>query len=664
MSLRAQTVLPVDGRFLAAGIAAAAVVSMVTFVVLGPVFGVKSAYVLLGLGLASVMYHWYERPSSLVEVTNSDSPGWVHTKAVLVLALAAVVSVAGARHIGVDPTTVRSGALLVCLPLGYTLVVLGIHRGLVPRAILVQILTLYAVAPVTKVLGTTFYIGKGDTPKHLHYVDLLVEAGTWQAIPTGSLYQYFPGLHSTLGSIRLLAGLSSYAAYMTLGIVLYGVVICLAYLSARMMLGDRTTALFVALATSVLAPIQTHATYLFPQAFVVPLALALLYLVVRQNLTSPDARLAHGSLAATLIVVLWFSHHLTVVLFVPVLLGLLVAPALFARYEPASGATDKVVIRPLALPLMIWVVGSVVYWVIQGVFIGPLVGSIIKVLSKTFIAGGSGIAVPVRALGVPLPEATVWQSLISLGSPSGVYNLVLVCVLALGAVTLLGNINRYRRAGGFVLVGLIGSILLLETPVVANGVRRLRLPFALFVAFPMGIGLQRILGVEVSRLRRLAPAILVLLLLGTSTAVATGHDLGGLRSGPELMENRPLPDGQKTFSASEMRSFERAAAFSRTHKARLSTDWRSEIGLGRYGVEADSIRTGPDHVSAPSEHVLYREAWTAYSLRVIPERLSLRTVVIDQEWMNRFVATENKIYTTGESGILTDHDSGPFLRRS
>jgi hypothetical protein len=325
---------------------------------------------------------------------------------------------------------------------------------------------------------------------------------------------------------------------------------------------------------------------------------------------------------------------------------------------------DTEVVRPRALPLVVWVVGSVGYWVTEGLFLGPLVESTTELLSGTIIAGGSGTGVTVGALGVSLPEPTVWSGVVSLGSPSGLYNLVLVCVLALGAVATLCDVDRYWRAGGLVFVGLVGSILLLKTPLAVSGVARLRLPLALFVAFPVGIGLQRVLGVDVSRLRRLAPAILVLVLLGTSTAVATGHDLEGLRSGPELWENRPLPDAQKTYSASEMQSFERAATFSRTYDARLSTDWRSDIGLGRYGTEAESIVVGPDDVRAPTAHVLYRRAWTEYSLRLIPERLSLQTVVVGDAWMDRFVATENKVYTTGEFGMLADHEGGSLLRET
>lgn len=671
MSLRAQVGISVEGPLhrglLVVGLAAGALTSAFAFLLLGPVVGVKSTYVLLGVGIAAVTYSYYDSDPPLVTVGRiGHGSKHVYAKAVLVVALAAVAAVASARHVaGVDPTTIRALALLVGLPVGYTLVVLGIRRGRSPRLLLPQIVALFAVPPVTKIIATTFYLGKGDTPKHLYYVDLLVSNGTWQAIPLGTFYHHFPGLHSALGTIRLLTGLPSYDAFMTLGIVVYAAVVCLAYLFARLLLGDRTVALFVALAASLLAPIHTYSTYLYPQAFAVPMVLLLVYLAVRHELTAPAGLVAHTVLSGLLVVVLWFSHHLTVVLFAPILLGLVVGPPVLERVGwPDSRPDIQRVLRPRALPLVVWVTGSVLYWTTQGLFIEPFLGSVSTLLAGPVLAGSSSTPVGVTGLGVSLPDASVTSAVVSLGSPSGIYNILLVCVLTLGVLAVVGRAARYRPAGGFLLVGVLGSILLLRTPVAVSGLDRIQLPLAVFVAFVVGIGIERVLTVNVRSLRRLAPGLVVVLLLSSSVAVVTGHDLAGLHSGPDLWENRSLPDGQKEFSTSEMRSFEQSAAFFETYDTRPATDWRSDIGLGRYGVEADSIRVESDHVTMRNELLLYRDRWTAYSLRVIPERLSMRTVIVGESWMDRFVATENKVYTTGEFGMLADREDGSMLRRA
>jgi hypothetical protein len=62
--------------------------------------------------------------------------------------------------------------------------------------------------------------------------------------------------------------------------------------------------------------------------------------------------------------------------------------------------------------------------------------------------------------------------------------------------------------------------------------------------------------------------------------------------------------------------------------------------------------------------LLYRDRWSERSQELIPELRVFQTLVLGDGWLDRMVRTENKVYTTGEVGILRDREDGRYLRSS
>jgi hypothetical protein len=182
------------------------------------------------------------------------------------------------------------------------------------------------------------------------------------------------------------------------------------------------------------------------------------------------------------------------------------------------------------------------------------------------------------------------------------------------------------------------------------------LPLSLFVAVVLGVALSRLV-LKADTLSKLAPVVLVFLLLSTSATVAASDQAYSLHSGPDLWELRPLPEEQVEFSQRELAGLQQSSTYLRQQDIEVATDWRTQIGLERYGADSVSMVVEDGRVGVQGADLLaYRDRWPDHSLRLIPERLSLVTVVVDETWLQRTVLTENKVYTTGGVGMLVDRN--------
>jgi len=623
--------------------------------VLGPVVGIKSGYVLVGFLIASYVY--YSTSFGRLSWSGSITARALGKAVFLVGILSILIIPATERLPLVDALTATTAILLIGLPVGYMLLAIQMRRRAHPRWLLAQIVALYVVSPIIKYQATRFYVGRGDTPTHVHWVDQIVASGTWQVIPQSDFYYYFPGLQTLLGSTRLLAGFSSYDAYILVGTITYSAVICVGYLLATAIFEERIVGCFVALGLSLLVPVITASTYFYPQSLATAIVFILL-LIALQNATRPSSTASYTVLSFVLVGMLWFTHHLTVVLFIPIVLALLVLPVISNRVKGSLAGTIEQSKRPQALPLVVWIAGSILYWAYRNVFIGPLVRSAREILAGTVIAGQGGEeGTTVRALGTAIPDSSAEIAAISLVSPGGIYNIALVGVVALGIVTMVGSLHSYAKGDSFLVVGAIGTTLLLPLPLVAVGLQRFQLPLSMFVAFVVGIGLARLLLATDSSLSKIAPAFAVFLLLATAAPVLGADHHYPLHSGPDLWENQPLPEHQKDFNEQEMQSLERVSTFIDRQRITVGTDWHSQIGLQRFGTDADGMTIGDDQIRTDSGLLMYRQRWSDHSLRIIPERLNQETAIISEEWRENLARSENKVYTTNEIGILVARNS-------
>ncbi|MDS0284659.1 hypothetical protein [Haloarcula onubensis] len=643
--------------FFPALLAAALFASAVAFRVLGPVAGIKSWYVLIGLLFAVTVYGYTQ---TTTDRSFARGAGWADAnlcEGVLGLVLVSVAAVAGARVSGVvDPSLVRTGVVVLALPVGYLLLALQMHAETDTTWLLTQIVALFVLDPVTKYLSTSFYFGRGDIAKHVYFSELVAESGSWRAIPETTLYSHFPGLQTLVGSVSVLTGLPPYDTLVITGIVTYVAVVCVSYLLAELLFRDRQFPVYVALSLTVLAPIHRYSVYFFPQSLAVALGLVLLLAGVRYRTVTAAPYRRHALLTLPIVVALWFTHHFTVVLFVPIIVGLLAGPPLLDRLfgRPAT-------VRPWALPLAAWAGGSLTYWVATGVFLPSLVEALGEVFGIAQVGSDSTGGAKIVALGTAVPEPSVLEALRSLFSAGGFYNSMLICLFSLGALLIFRDVDRYLRAGSVVAVGLLGAGLMIRTPLDVHGLVRTQLPLSLFAAFVIAAALTRLFPIPDGSVRRAAPAVLAVVLLATAGPAVAADDLYGLHSGPDLWETRTVPETQKEFTATEMASFRQSTTFSERYGGSVGTDWNSQLGRTRYGADSTSVDASDGRIRTEQDLLLYRQRWSDHSVRLVPERLSFVTLLITDEWRGDMVRTENKVYTTGEVGMLADEANSTRL---
>ncbi|GCF15211.1 hypothetical protein Harman_31460 [Haloarcula mannanilytica] len=629
------------------------------FQILGPVAGVKSGYVFLGLLFAIVIYRYSQTEGEEVGhssyTVQSSELGKVVFGGVL-LAIAAVAQADALLPFGAP--TMRTVSLLVVLPIGYILLAVQIRQRAPTGWLISQLVALFALDPLTKYQSTNFYFGRGDIPKHVYYTDLITSSGTWRSLPETTMYQYFPGHQTLLGAVSFLTGFSSYDSLVITGILTYLVVICAAYLLARLFFPDRILSICILFGVTVLGPIHRYSVYFYPQAVAVALGLIVILGAYRYSTFEPTSYLVHTVLTIPIVVALWFTHHFTVVLFAPILAGLLTVPILANRGFGFEG-----VIRPQLLPIVAWVGGSVAYWLVGSVFISTLISALTRVVSFMQVTGDASGGDPVQTLGRSLPEPSITEAVISLFSVSGIYNVFLVCLLSLGVLVLFRNHNLYRRAAGIVTVGVLGSIFMIRIPLEIHGIQRIQLPLSLFVAFIIGSSLYWLVSNPNTSLKRIAPGLLVVAVLATAGPAVAADDLYGLHSGPDLWEKQSLPETQKEFSAAEMESFQQSATYLKEQETSVATDWNSAIGLSRYGAGSGSFVVADDRIRTEQDLLLYRQRWTTHSVRYVPSRIDFRTLLVSDDWMRGSVRSENKVYTTGEIGMLADRENATYLDR-
>lgn len=635
---------------LPAALLLALVTSLFVFLTLDPIVGIKSGYGFIGLLIALIVYHsnTTTREGSLTGFKSSGRPLRI---SVYVITLFSVLVVAGISSLfGSGASIARTFVLVLVLPIGYTLVMIQLYVKPLPQHALPQILSLFGLDLVTKYLSTGFYFGRGDIPKHVHYTDLIISSGTWQTIPETSFYHFFPGLQTLAGSVGLLTGFSPYDSLVVTGICAYLVVVLVMYLLAQTLFDSYLMPICIALGVTMLDPIHRYSVYFYPQSLAVALVAIVVLIAFNYNSAGPRGYLTGLLLSSPIVVALWFTHHLTMVLLAPIIVVLTVGPAVLNRVA----ALDRTV-RPQVIPLAALVTGSVSYWLWQDVFYATLVSAFFDVTASGEAASEADAGANIEALGLQIPEPTVGDAFFSLFSPGGVYNIVLVAALAFSAIVLLNKSSDYWRAGGPIAVGLLGSVLMLRLPIDLHGSARLQLPLSLFVAFVLGVGLYQVL--TNAQIKRAVPGVFVFVLLLTAGPAVAADDLYALQSGPDLWERQTTPDPQKEFSDAEMESFRLSSEFIQGNDASVSTDWHNSLGLRRYGTESESFVVENSTIRSDEDLLMYRQRWADHSIRLIPERRSLVTLVISENWLRELTTSENKVYTTGEVGLLADRNS-------
>lgn len=620
-------------------------------VVLSPKIAIKGSYAVIGLVLAAVIYYFLGVDLEH-ETSRRDSHPYFGK---IVLALVGVAIVA------VNIWSVeRALVLLTVLPIGYTLLVVQFRRGETGKRLLAQILALYIVSPLTLYLDTDFYFSRGDSIKHVDKIETIFAAGTTSVLPTSDLYHFFPGLHLMTGALRALSGVTTYDAYMISGIASYGMLILLSYLLYTHLLGSNEMACVTALSLTMLTPILTYPTYFFPQAFAVVLVMFAMFVGFRIRYSAPKVPLILLTLVFTSALV--YTHHLTLVFFSLPVAFLLLFPVLTRRFVPAN-LEAKEMVSPRAVPLVVGGVVGFSYWIQADVFLQALVASLQRIFGNQVVGDTSSEVSSLFVRGVTVPNLTVEIAVRSLVSPDGVYNTLLLAVFALGLVTIIGHISRFKRPMTFVIIGVSSALLMFQTPLVALGYKRARLPLSFFFVVVVAVGVHYLLNSETKTVLSHVFVVLLIVSLAVSGSLVAGDDLYAVHEGPDLGELQPTPEPQKEFSREELRSMEVASQYARQHEVPVETDWVSAEGL-EFDSKTAQMKVKNRELRAQEGALLYRSRWPDHSVVVIGDRRF--ELVMSQAGYDQLVSTHSKVYSTGSVGILWSDEpivAGRSLRK-
>lgn len=636
--------------------------------VLGEVTAIKGSYALFGVLLATAVYRAPGRSDAVDGRTSLGGGPFVESGAVGRWALKGVLALVALACLSTYVTGDRLGSVVLALVVGVPVVVYQLLTVGATRAVVTQVVVLFAVGPLTRYLSTGFYFGDGDLLGHVRAVEVLLRTGRVAAIDAVySTYTDFPALHVVSASVSAVTGLSPYDSLMLLGTVTYLLaIVAVVYLVGSLLSPAEGVA--VGFVFAALSLVQFYASYFYPQALATALVVYLFYLVVRRASLPPSLRLSFSVLTVAAVFVLSLAHHVTQILLAGIV-ALLYAPSALSAVGPGRrlGVNEYVPrVTPVAIAL---VVGLTHLLLTRTSMITYLVDFASEKVSNPFVSDAGGERV-VFGFGTAVPyqdPATALQSLVYV---DGVYYIALAALFVLGFVVVLVHYERYSAVAGYVLLGTVGSLFVLRTPLVGVA-SRLALPLAPFFAIVAGVGLSWIVesvrtrvGTSTTRYERLRHLLVAALVLtvGITGPLVAGDDLYHLHDGPNLWETYSSPEQQVEFSRQELSELRATVGYVDRHTSSVTMLWITREASDRFGGEERSVPTVSAAGIRTDDPLVYRTAWADHQVGYSTDVPG--TVVVADWWLSREVGASNKVYTTGQVGMLHGPDGARLSTHS
>jgi hypothetical protein len=544
----------------------------------------------------------------------------------------------------------RGPSIAAFLAVGYLAVAAQLRSDPPTSAILYELVVLFAIPLLAKVLTTGLYFGSGDVLSHVLFVQQMLEAGSVDAMTPS--YARYPGFHLLVGSVRELLGLATYDAIVLTGLVIYSVLVPVVYLTAAALTDDEMVALGAGVAFTLFLTPKSYVLAFYPQALAVAMLFVGLYLNANL-LTAANATTTrrYTAIVLFLVVAMATTHHLTFFIAsipVVILLVFLFAQWLFetGRLRHALSSASNVRYT-YAFPLVFATIVLFTYWLYTpSIFLSRIVGGLVTFF---VLAGGGGGGGTYEFGAVPKVDeiqlATEW-----LVTPDGIYAAVLGTLLLVGFYELVRNWRSYRGWFPVHATGLILGGLLLPLPFPIPWFNRIRLVLITVVVFPVGIAVARTCRTNL-RYPRYAVAGIVLVAAGTSVMFTppVARDLNNLHTDKYRV--------QVEYSEREYGAMQSMASF---------LDERETVEVWGTPMDAETLRAEgapnasygvwieEDGIGAYAGLMVVREQWTEHKL---VDGNSVAT--FSEERFDATVARHNKVYE-GDGIALLWSDS-PFV---
>ncbi|QKY22026.1 hypothetical protein B4589_016530 (plasmid) [Halolamina sp. CBA1230] len=604
--------------------------------VLGVITAIKGGYLLLGVGIATLLN--FLRVRDRVKISKDvNPPGWLwKSVATLLFGSVALAVVLGSRTF----------VLLFCYPVILALIAFQLRYKLSVHRILIQVVGLYSLNPLTKYITNGLYFGSGDTFKHARIVEKVVNTGMLAGI-TNPRYADFPGLHILSASVAEFAKISPYDALILSGIVTYaGVLLPSMYLFSRRLKLKKAEACAVVIALSSLSPMQYYSTYVFPQSIAIPIIALLLLVVFNTGSNRQSSRwTVVGVLSSIFLIIL---HDFTIILIIPLLILILIL-------EKGANLTilneNHQIINDNYLLVLTICVGAVAYWTLVGKeFIITLTTALVVAIQRYTSSSPTARDASSYWYDIARPTETVLTAFSDLSSWAGIHNTLLIAASILGIAAVIESMRRYRRALPIMLVSVIVLPFSVKLPIVIKSIGRFKHGFGIFFALIVGIGLYR--AVEVESKAGLLMALLLITGLGTTGAIISSDDQYSLH------EERQI---QREFTEREYNELRSVGEFTQKTEVRVDALWLSRLVLkDRHRIfqtnRATLTSTG---VNIDTNLLLYRWRWSDHVILNVEDATlaSFTKARMSRNTLETTVSRESKIYSSGSLGILYTQDS-------
>ncbi|ADQ68688.1 hypothetical protein [Halogeometricum borinquense] len=594
------------------GIVSLAVALFIIGTTLGPETAIKGSYMLLAMVLATFLYN--RNPSWDNSLTVGLSAPNITKLMVFVFLTSILLSFTIEQ---------RWLILITTLPIGYYLVISGIHRSELPSPawIFIQVSILFSIPLITELVQTGVYFGNGDLLKHSRFVTELVEQGTIEAIPSD--YSSLPGLHLLIGQIHTVTNLPVILSISVTGIIVYAVSgIGLVFTLANRVLTKRL-AFYSVVVGSAVVQMTYFSLYFFPQSLGVLLLITSLFAGTAGSIQQ-DRRLILLSVLTAIIVV--FTHHLSLILFLPILLVLSIC------------AHRSVLSARIVTPTALGFLAGLAYWsLLVDNFITNFVSFAMGTISGV-TASNQG-ASSVFYYGVQPKSETLGDAALSLISVDGLYYIAIATLCIIGVLAVLGATSRGYSISPYLLLAIVSIPFILKTPLAIKSLTRLQLPLAFFLSMIVGLGIKNALNTR-TRIKK-AGALLTVLVLCVTGPLVAAEDFSD--------SNRPA---QYQFTDSEYEQLNSVGTFAE-HSRMSTTLWADRQGLYSLGYTSSGrVTLRRSGIEYPEGVFIYRTRWPEHRMSVTTSPVYSNKVVMSDMWLSDSIESSHKVFSSGQVGVI------------
>ncbi|WP_147435890.1 hypothetical protein [Haloarcula sp. Atlit-47R] len=595
-------------------------------------FAVKASYTTLGLITALLVFESIE--GSLITVPYLENiRGGRCIKIILTLS---ALSIAALELLESPAIT-----LGLFIPLGYGFLLLHfLNSKRVTVGMIGELTVLFSISSYSKFATTDFYIGSLDLIKHARFTREVIQTGTPAGIP--NQYAQFPGLHILSGIISSITTLSPHDSIVLLGIVCFSALIGALFVFAMHTTKSSATAFFSVVLLSGSFGYLYFSNYFFPQSLAMTLFFFLLFTSSSALSITRSRQILCGILLSAAFVI---THHFSFFIVLPVVL-MLIAGDRWETYS-SSETTPVGTVKKLNIFLIFFPYGLALYY--WGNVAGDFFNSLLAISTSVFSTFTSyGISTGessgnIFLYGEAPIEQTVTSAIAWLHGVEGVYQISLVALLTLGGLCLLFGKDRSPKALSALALGVLGAVLILETPLSVKSLKRLSFPLSIFAFILAGAGL-RWMTTEVET-RNALPVICIICLFVTA---------GPLMSADEVHNYQGTTDPtQASISSTEYEQLRSVSLFSNRYEAGpVSTFLVEREMLKLFEADtSDDIRLSESTINYRNS-LMYNDNWTEYRLRHTGDNPYLNEVRMSEYWMGGFIGESDKYYDSGKVGLV------------